>query len=104
MEVNCKPLQDILGFLKVMGADSATIVPSSNGWEFYSRDTTGCMMVSALLRKEAFPSGYDEWEPFATELEYLKDNTAIVMTGQSLRNAHRPLLCFQRKTKVRKAA
>ena len=76
MEVNCKPLQDILGFLKVMGTDSATVVPSSNGWEFYSRDTTGCMMVSALLKKEAFPSGYDEWEPFAAELEFMRDNIA----------------------------
>lgn len=76
MRLTCKPLQDTLTFLKIMGADSATVIPTNEGWEFYARDPSACAMMSGILRKAAFPEEYEVWEPFATELEFLRDNTA----------------------------
>lgn len=76
MKLMCKPLQDILTFLKIMGADSATVIPTDDGWEFYARDPSACAMMTGILKAAAFPDGYEAWEPFATELEFLRDNTA----------------------------
>lgn len=76
MKIDCKPLQEILNFLKVMCADNATVIPTESGWEFYARDPSACAMVSALLKKDAFPEGYEVWEPFAAEMDFLRDNTA----------------------------
>ena len=76
MIVQCKPLMDILNLVKVMGADGATIVPAANGWEFYVRDVTNCMMVSALLSKDAFDEYDPEMAPFAVEIDFLRDSLA----------------------------
>lgn len=76
MKVSCKPLSEILTYLKVMSADSVTVIPSNNGWEFYARDLTNCAMVSAVLKPEAFPEGYELWDPFAADPEFLRDNIA----------------------------
>lgn len=78
MKVPCKPLQDILDVLKSMGADTVTIVPAPEGWEFYVRDPSNFMMVSAILKKEAFEDEeYDpEMEPFAVNYDFIRDSVA----------------------------
>lgn len=63
-----------MNYLKVMGADSVSVVPTNNGWEFYARDITNCALVSATLKPDAFPEGYEQWEPFAADPEFLRDN------------------------------
>ncbi len=78
MKIPCKPLSDILDVLKSMTVDAVTVVPTKDGWEFYIRDPSNFMMVSAILKKEAFDEGvYDpEMEPFAVSYEFIKDSIA----------------------------
>ncbi len=77
MIVQCKPIMDVLGLIKVMSADSVTIVPTEKGWEFYVRDPSNCMMVSALVVKEVLGEDYDpDQAPFAVELDFFMDALA----------------------------
>lgn len=78
MKIPCKPLSDILDVLKSMSIDTVTIVPAPEGWEFYVRDPSNFMMVSAILKKDAFEENeYDpEMEPFAVNYEFLRDSIA----------------------------
>ena len=78
MKVPCKPLSDILDVLKSMTIDTVTIVPTKDGWEFYIRDPSNFMMVSAILKKDAFEEGeYNpEMEPFAVNYDFIKDSIA----------------------------
>ena len=77
MIVPCKPLLDILNVVKVTSVDSVTIVPSERGWEFYIRDPSNFMMVTAILYREAFGEDYDEeMESFAISLEFFMDSIA----------------------------
>lgn len=68
--------------LKALGVDSITVVPKEEvptntiGWEFYGVDGTHCALMTALLCPDAFPEGFEVWEPFAVGLEFLHDCVA----------------------------
>jgi hypothetical protein len=71
VEIVCKPLEDVLNILKVLCVDVVSIIPTTDGWEFYARDPSNCSMAMIMLKKEVFSDDYDVWEPFAVDMEYL---------------------------------
>lgn len=74
MKVPSKPLLSILEMVSVANADSVTVVPEDEGWQFYVRDPSNFMMIAATLNRVAFDEDYDEnLGPFAISIDYLKE-------------------------------
>lgn len=75
MKIPCKPLKDILTILDALLVDCVTIVPTDEGWEFYARDGTNCVLAALKLKREAFGEEvYEKWDPFSISLEFLEDS------------------------------
>lgn len=73
MKVNSAQLITMVNMIKAQSATSVTFVPTDDGWTFYSRDPAVISLMSGTIFANAFPEGYEKWDPFAISIDFLLD-------------------------------